>query len=604
MQQANIKQRWHETKRALLLVIESSHKWAAYNSLLIIVKGSMPLAFIYLIKLLVDTSAQVIINRSEPVHLTNLIIYLCLAGIVFIINSLAGSIGTYIKERHSYYVQDNIKAKIHEKTIHMNFSNFENFHFQDIHHRAVSESSYRPNRVFNELISLFQNGVTLLLVSLILISLHWSVAIIVTLISLPIIIIRLKNSRSLYTLRRNQTSDERKVGYYDTLITDKTFAKEVRLFNLSTLFGQRYRDTLSDLREKQLLTIWVAAKNETLIQLLSAIALFGIYGLILYFTYLGRISQGSMVLYFLVLQRGYSVLQDFLSKVANLYEDSLYLKDLFEFFDYEVVIEEDKRLLDFPSPITQGITFENIGFKYPHSSRKVFKNFNLTIRPNETLAIVGANGAGKTTLIKLLCGLYSPTSGQIRIDGIDINKIKRESISKSISAIFQDFTLYNVSARENIWFGDVSKEGKIEEIKEAAKIAGVDNLLSNLPNGYENTLGNLFEGSEMLSQGEWQRIALARSIYHNSELIILDEPTSSLDAYTEANLITHFKSITTNRTAIIISHRLTTIQIADRILMIGADGKIELGTHAELIALNGEYFSMVKTVGNPLSEQN
>ncbi len=601
MQQLNIKQRWHEIKRALLLVIESSPRWTLYNAILITIKGVMPLIFIYLIKLFVDTSALLISNKNRSEDLKPLIIYLCLAGIVFMINSLAGSLGKYIKERHSFYVQDNIKKKIHNKTIKMNFSNFENFHFQDIHHRAISESSYRPSRIFNELVSLFQSGITLLLVAIILVTLHWSISLIVALLSVPIIVIRLKSSRRMYLLRRNQTADERKVGYYDTLLTDKTFAKEVRLFNLSNLFEDRYRQTTNNLREKQLNTIWISAKSETIIQLISAVALFGIYGLILFFTYEGRITQGEMVLYFLVLQRGYSVLQDFLSKIANLYDDTLYLKDLFEFFDYEVIIEQDKRELEFPSPIKEGITFKNVSFKYPHSSRNVFKNFNLTIKSGETLAIVGANGAGKTTLIKLLCGLYTPTSGKILIDNTNISEIKKESISKNVSAIFQDFTLYNVSARENIWFGDVTKNGDIKEIRESAKVAGVDTLLTNLPKGYENKLGYLFEGSEMLSQGEWQRIALARSIYHNSELIILDEPTSSLDAYTEANLIHHFKSITTNRTAIVISHRLTTIQIADRILMIGENGKCELGTHEELFALKGEYYSMVKTLENPLN---
>lgn len=596
MNYSNIQQRWHETKRALYLVWDSSPKWAIYNGILLIVKGLMPLLFIYLIKLLIDSTTALVRHHIQTPNFNDLIFILCTAGLVFLINSLAGSFGTYIRERHSYYVNDFIKAKIHERTTKMNFSYFEDFHFQDIHHRAVIESSFRPSRIFFGIVSIIQNIITLLIVSVILVTLHWSVTLIITIISLPIIYIRLKNSRLLYNLKRKQTADERKVNYYDTLLTDKTFAKEVRLFNLGDIFKSRYQTTVKSLREKQLATIWIATKNETTIQVITAIALFGLYGLIAIFAYKGIITEGSMVMYFLVLQRGHSVLQDFLTKIANLYEDSLYLKDLFEFFDFEIKVDTNNREKHFPSPIKEGIRFENVSFKYPHSSRKVFNNFNLEIKPGETLAIVGANGCGKTTLVKMLCGLYAPTKGDIKVDNVSLNEIKKESISQNVSAIFQDFTLYNVSAKENIWFGDVSKAGEIEEIRAAANVAGVDRLLSSLPNGYNNTLGNLFEGSEMLSQGEWQRIALARSIYHNSELIILDEPTSSLDAFTEANLISHFKKITLNRTAIIISHRLTTIEIADRILMLETSGEFELGTHQQLMEKRGAYYSMIRAL--------
>lgn len=597
----NIKElaiRWHETKRALMLVWKSSPRWSVYNGILLTVKGLMPLLFIYLIKVLIDSSTLVFADGQRASDYTELFLIIAATGIVFLINSLTGSFGTYIQERHSFFVNDYIKNKIHERTSKMSFSYFENYHFQDILHRAVNESSFRPSRIFYGLISLCQNLFTLIIVSAILATLHYLVTITVIIISIPIIYIRLRNSRELYNLKRKQTTDERKVGYYDTLLTDRTFAKEVRLFNLDSIFRDRYRSTNEKLRENQLKTVWTAAKNETYVQVLTALLLFGVYAFIALYTYKGIITSGSMVMYFLVLQRGYSVLQDFLSRIANLYDDSLYLKDLFEFFDFEIEKESAERTKSFPSPITKGITFESVGFKYAHSSRKVFRDFNFHINTGETLAVVGANGCGKTTLVKLLCNLYEPTKGKILIDGINLHEIKKESISKNVSAIFQDFTLYNVSAKENIWFGDMTKNGDLEEIRDAAEIAGVDKLLQSLPQKYENTLGNLFEGSEMLSQGEWQRIALARSIYHNSELIILDEPTSSLDSFTEAKLITHFKEITKNRTAVIISHRLNTIRIADRILMLEEDGNHELGTHDELIAKKGAYFEMISALEN------
>lgn len=251
---------------------------------------------------------------------------------------------------------------------------------------------------------------------------------------------------------------------------------------------------------------------------------------------------------------------------------------------------------EFPKEITQGIKFNNIGFKYRNTNTWVLQGLNFTIKPGETIAIVGANGSGKTTLIKLLAGLYEPTEGKIFVDATDWSSIRSDELAKNVSVIFQDFMLYNVSAQDNIWYGNVQGERNDELIHGAAKDAGVHNLFSSFAKGYDTTLGNLFKGSQPLSQGEWQRTALARSFYNQATLILLDEPTSSLDAFTEAKLLDHFKSITQNRTAVIVSHRLSTIKLADRIVVLDQGRMAEIGSPHELEAKKGHYKEMVDSL--------
>ena len=338
------------------------------------------------------------------------------------------------------------------------------------------------------------------------------------------------------------------------------------------------------------------SKNEFVVQVCTALALFVVIKFIAKGAIEGRVTQGQMVMYFLALYRGYSFLQELLFRISGLFEDSLFLRNFFEFVDYEVQVESPKKSAQFLNPLLMDYILKNLSFKYPNSSRHVFKNINFRIKPDETIALVGVNGAGKTTLVKLLCGLYQPNLGSIKIDGVDMANISNDCIAKNISVVFQDFMLYNVSARENIWFGNTEKKMDDDEIFESAKKSGIDDVLSGLPKGYQTTLGNLFKDSEMLSVGEWQRMALSRSFFNDAQLVILDEPTSSLDAFTEAKLIDNFKEITKGRMAIIVSHQLSTIHLADRVVVLSEKGIAEQGTMQELINKKGVFYNMVHSI--------
>lgn len=347
------------------------------------------------------------------------------------------------------------------------------------------------------------------------------------------------------------------------------------------------------LRYKRFRLLKLKTSYELLVQLITAFTLIAVFAYISREAVEGNISQGQTVMFFLALYRGYSFLQDLLGQISALYEDGLFLKNFFEFVDYEVVSSRKERSATFPEPMKEGLLIDHISFKYPNSSRQVFKNLHLKINKGETVALVGANGAGKSTLVKLLCGLYEPDSGEIFIDDIAMSDIRLESMAENISAVFQDFMLYNVSAKENIWFGNITKDKDDKDLVSSAKKSGVHQLLKDLPQGYETPLGTLFKNSEMLSVGEWQRIALSRSFFNDAQLVILDEPTSSLDAFTEAKLIDHFKAITEGRTAIIVSHRMSTIHIADRVIVLDDTGVAEEGSPEELLKQKGVFYQML-----------
>jgi ATP-binding cassette subfamily B protein len=331
------------------------------------------------------------------------------------------------------------------------------------------------------------------------------------------------------------------------------------------------------------------------VQVLATLFLLAVFGYIIYRTISKDITTGDMAMYFLALHRGYTVLQEWLMRIASLYEDNLFLKNFFDFLRIEVK-KDTSANLHFPKPVKHGITFKDVSFKYPNTKRWVLKNLNLTINEGETIAIVGSNGAGKTTLVKLLAGLYKPTSGTITVDGIDWTQIRKDELADAVSVIFQDFMLYNVSAKENIWYGNIKHQPDDKSIQESAQNAGIDEMFKSLPEGYDTILGTLFKNSEQLSRGEWQRTALARSFFNKAQLIILDEPTSSLDAFTEANLINHFKEITNNKTSIIISHRMTTIKLADRIVVIDGNSICETGSHDELLRKKGLYKKIIDSL--------
>ncbi|WP_016777256.1 ABC transporter ATP-binding protein [Anaerophaga thermohalophila] len=578
---------------------KSSPGWTLFNGILLLVRGILPLLLLYLVKLLVDEIQIVAANPGGEEALNRLISLLIIAAAVFLTNALSASLGTLVRERQSFVISDYFDHLIHNKTTRIEYGFFEHPKYQNVFFRALHEASHRPSRIFYGIVGILQNLITLIVMGGILLMVHWSVSIVLLLVTLPVTIIRLRYARELFRFKRENTDRERKVNYYNRLLTSREFAKELRTFDLGRLFRKRYHELKNDWRQSQYKMLRSKTTREVAVQILAAIAVFSVYGLIAYRAFQGDISIGSVVLYFMALQRGYAYLQQFLGGISGLYEDSLFLNNLFEFLHLPESRSSTKSTERYPFParMKEGIRFDNVGFHYPVNNRWVLRNVTFNIDAGETVALVGVNGAGKTTLVKLLCGLYKPVEGAIFVDGIPLDEIRWKDRIDNISVIYQDFMLYNVTARENIWFGNIRREPADKNIKDAAAQAGIDEIIENFEKGYETTLGTLFEDSEQLSPGQWQRLALARSFFNPSQIVLLDEPTSALDAFSEARLLQYIKGITENRTAMIISHRLSTIKMADRIVVLDGQHVVETGHYDELMNKKGAFYQMVESLG-------
>jgi ATP-binding cassette subfamily B protein len=308
-------------------------------------------------------------------------------------------------------------------------------------------------------------------------------------------------------------------------------------------------------------------------------------------------------MYFAAVQRGQSSAQVLFAALASLYEDNLFLTTLEEFMEVkpEVVAPPDPKPV--PDPIRQGIVFEGVSFRYPGSSRPLLEKVDLTIRPGEVIALVGSNGAGKTTLVKLLCRLYDPYEGRIAIDGIDIREMDPTALRREISVVFQDFAHFFLPARDNIWFGDVTRPRDDAGIIEAASTAGADPFLRELRHGYDTILGPLFTEGEELSVGEWQKVAIARAFFHSAQLLVVDEPTSALDAMAEAQLFDNLRDLVKGRSTVLISHRFSTVRMADRIYVVDEGQILESGSHEELMLQGGKYASLFRMQAAPYQDE-
>jgi ATP-binding cassette subfamily B protein len=365
------------------------------------------------------------------------------------------------------------------------------------------------------------------------------------------------------------------------------------------VFRQRYGATRADIRRQHRRFAARRSTGDLFAQSSLIIAVFGTYAFIAYRTVHGAITIGDLVMYFQAFQRGHEFLRELLGGLAGLYEDRLFLSNIYEFLDLERNVVEPRAPKAVPRPLRIGIAFENVSFRYPGTSRTVLHDITFSIEPGETVALVGDNGSGKTTLIKLLCRLYDPTSGAIRLDGIDIRELGTASLRRELGVLFQDYARYQLSARENIWLGDVDASPRDDRVVQAARRSGADAVIGGLTHGYDTTLGTWFEHAQELSIGEWQKVALARAFMREAQIVVLDEPTSALDAKAEYEVFERFRRLTHGRTAILISHRLSTVKMADRIFVLGNGRIVESGTHDELVRNGGRYEQLFELQAQP-----
>jgi ATP-binding cassette subfamily B protein len=573
--------------RALALVWQAARPWTIPWVMLLIIQGLLPVALVYLTKLFVDALILALrIGGSWPEMRAVLIVVLLLGGVVLLMEVVRHSIN-WVSNVQAELLQDHITALIHEKSVTADLAFYELSDYYDHLHRARTEARYRPVALLGNLGALLQNSITLVAMGAILIPLGPWLAIALLLSTLPAFFVVIHYALEEYQWRQRTTADDRRAWYYDWIMTTAESAAEIRLFGLGKYFQASHQDLRRRLRGERLRLTRRQVLGELAASLIALLIVGAALALMVWRTLLGRMSPGELALIFAAFNQGQGLMRTLLENAGQLYGNSLFLGNLFEFLALQPVIADGPRRQ--APEVRLAIDFKRVSFSYPDASGKALDDFTITIPQGRIVAVVGPNGAGKSTLLKLLCRFYDPDDGIIQIDGQDLKEIAVDDLRRMITVLFQQPFHYNTTVRENILYGDLNVAPSEPELRAAIRAAGAEDIVARLPQQEQTLLGRWFAGGTELSVGEWQRIALARAFLRQAPIIILDEPTSALDPWAEADWLERFRQLAVGRTSIIITHRFTTAMHADVIHVMERGRIVESGSHQRLLEQSGLY---------------
>jgi ATP-binding cassette subfamily B protein len=584
--------------RALRFVWQASPIYTILSGVVVLVLGILPLVSLYLLKLIIDSVTDLNFSRNTGIldpNFSKPLFYIGFACGIGLLTAFFNFLTDYIKKAQSLVVADHMFSVLHEKAIKADLAHYESPEFRDTLFRAQREAPYRPTSIVNGLFSASQSGASFAAVFGLLFLFNPVLSIVMLTAAIPGIILRLKYSEKIYTWQEKRTEDERRAYYFHWMLTSDAHAKEFRLFNLGRHFMDQFKAIREILKKEKLYFEKRRAIGDLIAQSSSTLAVFGSFVYIAVKAAQGAISLGDMVMYFQGFQKGLGFLKTLLESGAQMYEDNLFLSHLYDFLKIKPQIREPEIPSQVPKTIKTGIEFKNVEFFYQNNIKNVLNCVNFSIKPGEIIALVGENGSGKSTVVKLLTRLYDPQGGGIFLDGQNIKNFKINDFREKISVVFQDHIRYQLSAKENIYLGDIDKKDDIERIKQAAKQTDIDKKLESFPLGYDTILGRWFKGGEELSTGQWQMVAISRAFFRDAEIVVLDEPSSALDPKTETAVFSKLRKLMEGRSALIISHRYSTVRMADKILVLDNGQIIEQGSHEELIKNNGKYSKLYKS---------
>jgi len=570
----------------LRMVWETSPPLALTGLLLRLIWAVLPVAMLWVSKLIIDRVVSAVSgkngNSGEIWMLLGLEFALAVLGDLLMRGvSLADSL---LGDRFTNY----ISLRLMEHSSRLDLAHFEDPAFYDKLERARRQTTARLG-MLGQISSLLQTFITLLSVSVAVISFSWLFLVLLIVALLPVFWSETRFAMLAYSLLYRWTPERRELDYLRMLGASNNSAKEVKIFGLGSFLTERSRVLFERFfKENKQLSMRKAATGAVL-NLLPTAGYFAAYALIVARTIRGELTVGDLTFLTGAFLRSRSNLESIFNNLSSVSEQALYIQDLFDFFETEPAIQSKTNALPPPRPIRSGFEFRNVSFSYPESTKPVLDNVSFRLETNQKIALIGENGAGKTTLVKLLARLYDPTSGQILLDGVDLREYSVEELRKEIGVIFQDYMRYDMKAKDNIGFGRIDQVDNQPRIEDAARKSLADTVISKLGQGYDQMLGRRFEGGAELSAGQWQKVALGRAYMRDAQVLILDEPTASLDARAEFEVFRRFADLTKGKMAVLISHRFSTVRMADQILVL-ENGRIkEHGSHEELLALAGRY---------------